>query len=245
VPAPVPRRVVPAPLPTLDTEALGARIDKCFADAERLVGKAEQDADRAARALVRNDITAALRAMDRRIAIAGSGHVIPASGIFARLKLRVVRWRLARRHRRLIAKLDRSLARRDTQMADHSSAALLAVLTERISRLEAGAVTPAAIADALELAARTRGDYEAYVSRLVEMRDAARAEVAVWRANVVKANEADRADLATDAEQRVTEWERREREAASAVNRCSAGRLRLADAISQLQALGARVIVRS
>lgn len=235
---------MPAPVPTLDTEALGARLDECFADAERLVGQAEQDADRARRAPVRNDIAAALRAMDRAISIAESGDVLAAPGVFARVEKRVMRWRQTRRHRRLIAKLDRSISRRDTHVADHSSAALLAVLTERIAGLEADAVTPASIADALEVAARTRDDYEKYVSRLVDMRDTARAEVAVWRAKVAKANDADRVDLATDAQHRVTDWERREREAASALHRCTAGRVRLADAISQLQALGARVIAR-
>ena len=119
------------------------------------------------------------------------------------------------------------------------------MLTERITRLDAAAVTPASIADTLEIAVRTRDDYETYVSRLVNMRDTARAEVAVWRANVVKANEVGHVDLAAAAEQRVIEWERREREAARCVKRCTAGRVRLADAISQLQALGARVLGES
>lgn len=105
-------------------------------------------------------------------------------------------------------------------------------------------MTPASVADARESTVRARDDYEAYVSRLVEMRDTARAEAAVWRAKVVKANEAGRVGLATAALKRVADGERRELEAASVLNRCSAGRVRLADAISQLQALGARVMAR-
>ena len=117
----LPRPVVPAPIPTLDTEAVGARIDECFADAERLIERTEQNAARAGQARVGNDIAAALRAMDRRISIAESGDLLAAPGIFARAKMRVVRWRQARRHRRLLAKFDRAIARRDTHVADHSS----------------------------------------------------------------------------------------------------------------------------
>ncbi len=242
MPVRVPNPIVPTLIPKIDTEALGARIDDCFAEAERLVSKVEQDEDRVQREPVRNDITAALRTMDRAIEIA-EAYDAATPGILARIKQRVVRWRRARRHRRLLTTFDRAIARRDPHVSDRSSAALLAVLTERIARLEAGAVTPASIADALEVAARARDDYEAYVSRLVKMRDTACTEVALWRANVAKAKEADRGDLATDAEQRVTEWERREREAASVLSRCIAGRVRLADAIAQLQALGARVVI--
>jgi len=164
----------------------------------------------------------------------------PSPGFFKRVALKAKRWRQARRRHRLIKRLDRSLARRDTAAADHSSAALLAILTERIALFDAvGSVGD--VAAAVEIAGRVRDDYEAYVARLVGMRDSAQAQAAFWRTKVTKARGADAMDLAEQAQQRVSDWERRDREAAAALVRCEAGRERLADALEQLKALAARI----
>ncbi len=100
------------------------------------------------------------------------------------------------------------------------------------------------VSAALEIAGRVRDDYEAYVARLGGMRDSARAKAAFWRTKVTTAQDAEATDLAEQAQQCVSDWERREREAATALVRCEAGSGRLADALAQLKALAARIATK-
>ena len=222
---------------TISAEESVEKAERIVARAERFAAQVEKDATRLSNVTRSVDRRAgAFRAAERAIEAMENP---PPPGFFKRLANRAKRWRHARRRAGLIKRLDRSLARRDACTADHSSAALLAVLTERIALFDAvGSVED--VSAALEIAGRVRDDYEAYVARLVEMRDSARAEAAFWRTKVTKAQDAEATDLAEQAQQRVSDWDRRDREAAAVLVRCEAGRERLADALAQLKALAAR-----
>jgi len=137
---------------SLDETAL-RRIDESFARAEDLVRRSEEAAQTRRRV---ND------SYDRRIdkAYAATERAIesikpPRVG----LALRIAAWRRRRRHRRTVARLQRALTRKDLRVADRSSAALLAIVTERIARMSSTNALPHEMAEAIELTERIVADY--------------------------------------------------------------------------------------
>jgi phage shock protein A len=150
--------------------------------------------------------------------------------------MRLAAWR----QRRRIAKLDRSLGEGTLVVAEHSSSALLAVVTERIARIGKSHATSEEIAATIRLIEAIRDDYLRHVDRLAAERDAARTQVIEWRRKYEVAIEADRPDLAADVVAVIDTLQRREGEATSALASCDASRARLDDAIAEVRALERR-----
>jgi len=154
--------------------------------------------------------------------------------------MRLAAWRQRRRQRRWIAKLDRSVGEETLAVTEHSSSALLAVVTERIARIGKSQATSEEIAATIRLIEGIRDDYLRHVDRLATGRDAARTQVIEWRRKYEVAIEAGRPDLAVEVVAVIDTWQRREGEAASALASCDASRARLDDAIAEVRALGRR-----
>lgn len=174
----------------------------------------------------------ALAAVDRALE---SPPTRPRMGLRARFHA----WRDNRRRRALIARLDRSLEHRTVQLTDQSSAALLAVLTERIARI-AKLDDMKDLPVAIEVAQHVASEYRAYRARLSAVHDNALAEAAAWRVRVTRAETAEEHALASAAEHRAREWEKSSSEAEAALDECDAGRHRIDDALTQLEALAKR-----
>lgn len=156
------------------------------------------------------------------------------------LRARFKAWRRRRQHRKRLAALDRALSHQDVRLADQSSAALLALVTERIARTSMLVEPSQDLAATIEVVQHVIDGYVAHESRLVHARDSAHAETSRWRERTSTATTAGHFELASQAEDRVREWERRECEAVSALEAYEAGRLRLEDAVAQLRALAKR-----
>jgi uncharacterized protein YjiS (DUF1127 family) len=184
----------------------------------------------------------AFAALDRALESASSD--APGPGFVARLRTRITAWRRRRRQRLSLVRLDRALARRDVRVADHSSSALLAIVTERIARIATADESAQDLAATIDVAQHVVDEYRAYLQRLEHMRDSARGAAATWREKSAAATAADRADLVALADDTVREWSRREQEVAAALESCEAGRRRLDDAIAQLRALAKRTATR-
>jgi phage shock protein A len=139
-----------------------------------------------------------------------------------------------------LQRLERELSEADARLEDLSSAALLAVLTERIARISKLADPRRDLAAAIEIAQHVVAEYAAFTSRLVDARDHARAEASSWHHKAAVAVRAGDPHLASQAEQRAHQWELDEAEASETLAEHEAGRARLDDAVSQLQALANR-----
>jgi hypothetical protein len=161
----------------------------------------------------------------------------PASPQF---RERVRLWFAARRHRRQVRRLDRALRDGRARASEQASAALLAVLTERIANLETH-VSASAVSEAINIASRVRSDYERHVTRLIEMHDSAHDKVSFWTTRLAVAEQCGAADLADEVRAVIAVWERRERTALAAVNQCEAARGRIDDALQQLTQLAERL----
>jgi hypothetical protein len=225
-----------APVVTLDGASL-ARIDETVARAEEIVRHSEQAADacRIDDSHTRR-IDQAFAATDRDIESLRPARV--------GLALRIAAWRRRRRSRRTVAKLERALTRNDLGVADRSSAALLAIVTERIARLSSSTALPHEIVEAIELTQRIVADYARQSDVIGGHLERAQRELASWRDKSATATLSNRADLATAAEGRVAMWQRRVTESESALAACEAGRRRLDDALVELQALAERSAMR-
>src|SRR5688500_15138056 len=108
---------------------------------------------------------------------------------------RVRSWWQQRKRRRLLHRLARAIEEEAVTVADHSSAALLATLTECLARMTSARASPKQISAALALARRTYDDYRVSVERCRTLRDEARAEAAKWRHNVARAVDAGAPEL--------------------------------------------------
>ena len=150
-------------------------------------------------------------------------------------------WWHAWRRRRRLERLERLLDPARVTAADHSSAALVAVLTERIARINAGHVSADQLTTTIHVAQRAYEDCQAEVARCRGLRDSAQAEATEWRSKVMKALRHDCPDLASLAQERVLMWERRERDADAELGRGIGSLNRLADAISELSRLAMRL----
>jgi len=150
-------------------------------------------------------------------------------------------WWQARRRRRRIRQLSRVFDPTVLETSDRSSAALLAVLTERIARMTSARASLDEVTAAIADARRAYDGYQPLVSRCRELRDDARLEVAKWRNLASRAQVMGEPDLAAAARERFEQWERQERDASTSFHECVAGMNRLADAITELQRLADRL----
>ena len=217
----------------LDDAAL-ERIDETVARAEEIVLRTERAAETGRRVddSYGRRMEKAYAAVEREI----ESIKPPRVG----LALRIAAWRRRRRHRRTVAKLQRALTRRDLGVADRSSAALLAIVTERIARLSSSNALPHELVEAIELTERIIADYGRQIEVLDRHLQHARTELTSWRDNSAKAMLANRADLAAGADLRAATWQRGVDENASALAACEAGKRRLDDALAELRALAER-----
>jgi hypothetical protein len=219
--------------------------DRSFDDAALRAAKLVEEQDRAAAMLV--EVATAQKRIGRAIAdldqaaISASRRVAGPHSLRSRFRA----WRRRRLHRKRVAALDRALSHHDVRLADQSSAALLALLTERIARTSMLDDSSQDLAATIEVAQHVIDEYVGHESRLVHARDSARAEASRWRERTSTALTAGHPDLAAQAEDRMRGWERREREAIAALEAYEAGRLRLEDAVAQLRALAKRSARRS
>lgn len=131
-------------------------------------------------------------------------------GAIERVRAWFTAWQQRRRYRGMLRRLDRGLARGQVRIADQRSAALLAVLTERIARLSTTAAPASELDEMIAIAQHLSDEYRAYVVRLAAARDAAGATPALR----------DKATLE--------------------LARCEASGRRIEDAIAQLRALARR-----
>jgi len=203
-------------------DRLGQRIDDVSARAERGIddelAQATLRAEQAdALATLRMNETdqrrrdAADRVSRRRAElVAGEPSARPKLGAIARVGAWLTAWRRRRRHRGMLHRLDRGLARGEARIADHRAAALLAVLTERIALLSSTTASPAQLDETITMAQHLSDEYRAYVVRLTAARDTSGATPALR-------------DKAT-----------------AELSRCEAGARRIDDALGQLRALARR-----
>jgi hypothetical protein len=143
------------------------------------------------------------------------------------------------RQRRRLQKAERLL--RTIPEQEHASAAMLAIATERIARIESRWLPPIAVVTTREIVENIRDDYEDYVARVVTLRDVACAEAVFWRARSATASRASEPVLAAAAAQRAREWERRHGEATATLELCAQTRNRIADAVAELDHLAHRL----
>jgi hypothetical protein len=146
-----------------------------------------------------------------------------------------------RRRRRLAARSSRALAGVAVRAEDQSSAALLAVLTERVARCTTVDAGPDDLSDAIALTKLVIEKYELSAAKLMAFKDHATSNVQVWTKHVSTARAAGREDLAEEARGRVRDWTQTEASAAEELAEYEAGRRRLEDALVQLSALASRV----
>jgi hypothetical protein len=211
-------------------DQLGERVSQLCARAERRIDdelaqatqRAEQATLRAEAANRRQREEAAARARrgdevatpaatsEDAAAMERYGRAPNRLGLIERVRTWFAMWRQRRRYRGMLRRLDRGLARRDVRIADHSSAALLAVLTERIARLSNTTASPTELDETIAVVQHLSDEYRAYVARLAAARDAAGATSALR-------------DKAT-----------------AELARCEAGVRRIDDAMEQLRALARR-----
>jgi hypothetical protein len=156
------------------------------------------------------------------------------------LSARFKAWRRRRLHRKRLAALDRALSHQAVRLADQSSAALLALVTERIARTSMLDDPSQDLAATIDVVQHVIDEYVTHASRLVHARDSARAETSRWRERTSTATIAGYPELASQADDRMRAWEQREREAVTALEAYEAGQLRLEDAVAQLRALAKR-----
>lgn len=218
-------------------QAVGDATAEHGARAETVVEQQEQAA--AALATAQNRIGKAIADLDQA-GTAFRDAVGPRS-----LRARFQAWRRRRLHRKRLAALDHALSHQAVRLADQSSAALLALLTERIARTSMLDDPSRDLAATIDVAQHVVDEYVTHASRLVHARDSARAETSRWRERTSTATLAGHPDLASQADDRVRDWERREREAIAALEAYEGGRLRLEDAVAQLRALAKRSARRS
>jgi hypothetical protein len=217
----------------LDSAAL-ARIDDTVGRAEEIVRRSKQAVETRRRvddSYVRR-IDRAYAATEREIE-----SIKPAR---VGLSLRIAAWRRRRKHHRTVARLQRALTRQDLAVADRSSAALLAIVTERITRLSSSNALPHEFAEAIELSERIVADYVRQIEVIERQLYRARAELTSWRDKAATAVLANATNLAAGADERVTMWKRRVDEGAVALAACDAGKRRIDDALVQLRAIAQR-----
>jgi hypothetical protein len=203
------------------------------AHAERLVEQQERAA--AALATAQKRIGKAIADLDQA-GIAAVRQVVGPQNLSARFKA----WRRRRLHRKRLAALDRALSHQAVRLADQSSAALLALVTERIARTSMLDDPSQDLAATIDVVQHVIDEYVTHASRLVHARDSARAETSRWRERTSTATIAGYPELASQADDRMRAWEQREREAVTALEAYEAGQLRLEDAVAQLRALAKR-----
>lgn len=143
-------------------------------------------------------------------------------------------WRVRKRNARIARMFNN-----DTQRA-YQSAAMLALLTERIARLGGSTVSEPELADATNQATAIAVEYDAHAAQLEPQLAEARAQLERWTKNTATATAAGEADLAALAQERVDQHARVVRDLELAAAECNAGRRRLRDAVQQLRALAAR-----
>jgi septal ring factor EnvC (AmiA/AmiB activator) len=182
-------------------------------------------------------IDQAMSAVERQIASAERGIEVPRRGILAWFGARAKAWRRWRR-RRHAARVARTLERGTRD--DHTSSAMLAVLTERVARLGRSESVPEELAEAIEHTVRILADYNAHKADLEHRLEHERGKVEYWIGMTAKATNAGAADLASQAQERVTDHERSARDYEDTIDICNAGRRRLHDALEQLEALAQR-----
>jgi hypothetical protein len=146
----------------------------------------------------------------------------------------------ARRYRRWLRKLERRLRRRTMKAEEQSSAALLAILTERIARTAAAPESGDEVAYSMEVAQVVIARYQEDAARLGDQRDRARARLTDWEERADHLAHTGRPELAAQARTHVSRWRRVEAETAAALAEYDVGRRRLADALDQLTALARR-----
>jgi hypothetical protein len=168
--------------------------------------------------------------------IASAERKIRRPGIVARLRA----WATSRRRRKQSARLARTFEQ--TANADHTSSALLAVLTERIARLQDGAVTGPELAEAIEQAAQIAARYDRDLLALDRRREPLRDKVELWTTHTATATRCGRPDLASEAQAVVDRHRRDLADLEYIIEDCNAGQRRIRDAITQLEALAQRSV---
>ncbi len=101
-------------------------------------------------------INAAFAAAERKLEIEPR----PSTSLFARARRALA----ARRHRKMVRELDRSLS--SLEREDHTSAALLGILTERVALASSAHASAHELASTLELAQRVADDYAGFILRV-------------------------------------------------------------------------------
>jgi hypothetical protein len=139
-----------------------------------------------------------------------------------------------------VRRLDRALRAGRARVEEQTSAALLAVLTERIANLGAS-VSATAVADAIAIASRVRGDYAAQMTRVSEIHDSARAKLSFWQARLVVAEQFGATELVDQVRAVIADCERAAQAARDAVSQCEAAHRRIEDAFEQLTELAERL----
>lgn len=147
------------------------------------------------------------------------------------------RARRARRRRQVLAYLAQA---QPQAQGERASAALLAVLTERIARAGASDASEGEIADAVVQAERIIAGYEAQRAELEALLVVARGRTRRWVHWVGVADAKGSPALAARARSYLAEREGDAAELQRGVEDCDAGCRRLRDAIEQLRALAGR-----
>jgi hypothetical protein len=185
------------------------KAERAFEGVEQQIAALEAEADRPSSPSYDEQLQAIERRFEQDLCAPDR------PGLIAQLRARFTAWRRRRRHRLMVRRLERMLARRDVRLADQTSAALLAVLTERVARISATDVPLAEIEATAQLAQRISDEYRDFVARLAAARDGA-------------ADPSEMRDKAT-----------------TALARCKAGLFRIDDALAQLRALVKRKTPRA
>jgi hypothetical protein len=192
------------------------RAEDADAQATQRINELERRRRDAAEARARRRDEIAARAAAGDGSVDGSAAIVrsigarPELGAIDRVRAWFKAWHQRRRYRGMLRRLDRGLARGEVRVADQRSAALLAVLTERIARLSTTTARPSELDETIAIAQHLSEQYAAYVARLVAARDAAGATPALR-------------DKAT-----------------AELARCEASARRIDDAIAQLRGLARR-----
>ena len=151
-------------------EVAEREVERVCALAERQVAKAEARAETPPPPTPSFD--GRLRAIEQKVDDAVRSIDHPGS-IGTRARTWIAAWRRRRRHRSMVRRLDRMLDRRDTRIVDQTSAALLAVLTERVARMSTCELSVAELERTTAIAQRVADEFRTYVARLAHVRDSA------------------------------------------------------------------------
>ena len=168
--------------------------------------------------------------------IAKAERRIRRPGIIARLRA----WATSRRRRKLSARAARTFEQ--TANADHTSSALLAVLTERIALLQDRPGTGPELAETIEQAARIAARYDRDLLALARQQERLRDKVELWMTHTATATRCGSSDLASQAQAVVDRYRRDLEDLEHIIDDCNAGQRRIRDAVTQLEALAQRSV---